>query len=91
VRNLVGGDVAVLLCLLCVIVIQFSDQFPCLAAVSGHVQIFNWRVVEMKLITSSPAAMVCYRRDNFHKGACIRYKYGGWMLLSQECSSYSNL
>jgi len=32
--QLIGGDVVVLSCLLCVIVIQFSDQFPCHAAVA---------------------------------------------------------
>ena len=41
VSNLVGGDIAVLLRQLCVVVFKLSDQFPCLITVFGHVQVFN--------------------------------------------------
>ena len=41
VSNLVGGDIAVLLRRLCVVVVKLFDQFPRLMAVSGHVQVFN--------------------------------------------------
>ena len=71
VSNLVGGDIAMLLRRLSVVVVKLSDQFPRLMTVSGHVQVFNFgchedcRISDVALITSSPAVMVLLSKGLF--------------------------